>query len=169
MVVTVSPGRGGRDRRPRDADSAGPLRTSGGCTRESGLSRRRWISPSAARRTGQASRRLARPIDNTEVVSFNFVGPRFFETLGIPLIAGRDLQLSDDAGSRPVAVISQSLASRYFPGRPAVGAQLQSDAVVAEIVGVAKDVPYEGVRREREQVVYRPYSQGRTPACLVPT
>jgi putative ABC transport system permease protein len=102
------------------------------------------------------------PTDNLEVVSFNFVGPRFFETLGIPLIAGRDLQLSDDARSRPVAVISQSLASHYFPGRPAVGARLQFGAVVAEIVGVAKDVPYEGVRRERELVVYRPFSQGDT-------
>jgi putative ABC transport system permease protein len=57
-------------------------------------------------------------------------------------------------------VISQSLASHYFPRRPAVGARLQLGAVVAEIVGVAKDVPYEGVRRERELVVYRPYSQG---------
>jgi predicted permease len=102
------------------------------------------------------------PIDNTQVVSFNFVGPRFFETLGIPLISGRDLQRSDDARSRPVAVISQSLASRYFPGRPAVGARLQFGAVVAEIVGVARDVPYEGVRRERELVIYRPFSQGDT-------
>jgi putative ABC transport system permease protein len=99
------------------------------------------------------------PIDSTEVVSFNFVGPRFFETLGIPLIAGRDVQLSDDARSRPVAVISQSLASRYFPGRPPVGRRLQLGTVVVEIVGVAKDVPYAGVRRERELVVYRPYSQ----------
>ena len=78
------------------------------------------------------------------------------------LIAGRDVQRSDDARSRPVAVISQSLASRYFPGRPPVGGRLQLGTVVAEIVGVAKDVPYAGVRRERELVVYRPYSQDAT-------
>jgi len=99
------------------------------------------------------------PVDSTQVVSFNFVGPRFFETLGIPLVAGRDVQRSDDARSPPVAVVSQSLAARYFAGRSPVGGRLQLGNVVAEIVGVARDVPYAGVRQERELVVYRPYAQ----------
>jgi predicted permease len=98
-------------------------------------------------------------IDRSEVVSFNFVGPRFFETLGIPIVAGRDVQTSDGLGRPPVAVISESLAARYLRGRAPLGTRLQLGGVIAEIVGVAKDVPYAGVRRERELVVYRPYQQ----------
>jgi predicted permease len=99
------------------------------------------------------------PADDSEQVSFNFVGPRFFGTMGIPLIAGRDLQETDDARSAPVAVISRSLASHYFPGRNAVGAHLAAGQDSIEVVGIAADIPYEGARAEKESVLYRPSMQ----------
>ena len=106
----------------------------------------------------------AKPAD--DVVNFNFVGPRFFETMGIPIVSGRDLTLADDERSRPVAVVSAALASRYFPGRDAVGERLDTGTVVVEIVGVAADVPYTSVRTPRELMLYRPYLQaaGRAAA-----
>src|SRR5450755_3915410 len=49
-----------------------------------------------------------------------FVAPRYFDTLGIPLIAGRDFSFRDEGRPR-VAIVNQSLARRYFPGVTPVG------------------------------------------------
>jgi len=94
-------------------------------------------------------------------VGYNFVGPRFFETMGIPILDGRDFRADDAARSRPVVIISRSLAARFFAGRSPIGEhlQVQEAATPAEIVGVAKDVPYDGVRAEHELVLYRPQRQ----------
>jgi predicted permease len=92
-------------------------------------------------------------------VNFNFVGPRFFETMRIPLLAGRDLQLADDEPSRPVGVVSESLAARLFPGQSPVGKRVQAANQIVEIVGVARDIPYVSLRTARERVLYRPYLQ----------
>ncbi|HEX6464713.1 MAG TPA: FtsX-like permease family protein, partial [Vicinamibacterales bacterium] len=102
-----------------------------------------------------------RPESADDQVGYNFVGPRFFETMGIPLLEGRDFRADDDARGRAVAVVSRSLAVRFFAARSAIGErlQLQGAAEPVEIVGVAKDVPYEGVRAERELVLYRPQRQ----------
>jgi predicted permease len=91
--------------------------------------------------------------------TFNFVGPRFFETMRIPLLAGRDFEVTDDEPSRAVGIVSESLAARHFPGRNAVGAHLQAGNQLVEIVGVARDVPYVSVREARGPVLYRPYLQ----------
>jgi hypothetical protein len=94
-----------------------------------------------------------------DLATFNFVAPRFFETMGIPLIAGRDFLPADDAQGRPVAVISESLARHYFAGRTVVGEHLQARDTLVEVIGVSKDIPYEGVRAEKEFVLYRLLSQ----------
>jgi ABC-type antimicrobial peptide transport system permease subunit len=100
----------------------------------------------------------AEPVDS---VVFNFVGPAFFKTLGIPMLAGRDFAEGDLGEGRPVAVIGQSLASHYFAGRNAVGERLEIGDATVEIIGVVRDVPYAQVRSERELVVYRPYAHER--------
>jgi predicted permease len=92
-------------------------------------------------------------------VNYNFVGPRFFETMGIPIMAGRDFAITDDGRSRRVAIASASLAARCFPSGHAVGKHLDGWSQTVEIVGVAKDIPYAGVRDEKERVLYRPYLQ----------
>lgn len=97
-------------------------------------------------------------------VNFNFVGPRFFETMGIPILAGRDLRLDDDERARPVAVVSASLAAHYFPDRSAVGEHLDTGDLIVEIVGVADDVPYTSLRAPKERMLYRPYLQNAAVA-----
>ena len=99
----------------------------------------------------------AKPGD--DLANFNFVGPRFCETLGIPMLSGRDFTLEDDARARPVAIVSASLEARYFPGRSAVGEHLDTGKAIVEIVGVATDVPYTNLRAAKELMVYRPYLQ----------
>jgi predicted permease len=102
-----------------------------------------------------------RPPDPNDAASVyhNFVGPRFFETMGIPILAGRDVEHNDDETRAQAAVIGESVAKRYFPGEDPLGRQLLFGSIAATIVGVAKDVRYSSLRREAPLMIYRPYRQ----------
>ena len=102
-----------------------------------------------------------RPPDGDDAlqVYHNFVGPRFFETMGIPLLAGRDFDVRDDEGAPQRAVVSESVARRYFGGEDPLGRQIFFGTTPAEVVGVAGDVRYTSLRENAPQMVYRPYRQ----------
>jgi predicted permease len=61
-------------------------------------------------------------------VEFTRAGDGFFETVGIPILRGRAIDQTDDASSEPVVVVTQSLASRVWPGEQAVGRRLRLSA-----------------------------------------
>ena len=94
-------------------------------------------------------------------IAFNNIGPGYFETLGIPLLAGRDFTLQDGVNAPRVAIISERLA-RQFDG-PAVGQTIQlgggGGANVREVVGVARDSRYANVKDAPRDVVYLPMFQ----------
>jgi len=71
---------------------------------------------------------------------FVYVTPEYFDTLRIPLVAGRGLRASDTAAGPLVAVISQSFASKWFHSGPAVGHHIKTEGKSLEIVGVVGDV-----------------------------
>ena len=91
--------------------------------------------------------------------SVNAVGPRFFETMGIPLLSGRDLNSRDDDRAPQVAVISERIASTLFPGKNPLGQPIEIGGSSMEIVGVAKETRYNGLREPPSPMVYRPYLQ----------
>jgi predicted permease len=106
--------------------------------------------------------------DDAPQVYHNFVGPRFFETMGIPVLAGRDFDASDAAGAPGNVVINDSLARRYFPGADPIGRQIIVGdpqcgrcpaASTASIVGVVKDVRYSSLRADAPLMIYRAYRQ----------
>jgi predicted permease len=70
----------------------------------------------------------------------NWVAPRYFATVGIPLVAGRDFTDRDNAQSPPVAIVSESIARRFFPGQNPLGRRLGRKEADTEIVGVVRDV-----------------------------
>jgi predicted permease len=75
-------------------------------------------------------------------VSTNEVWPEFFATLNIPIVAGRPLDPRDMAPGTSTAVISQTMAERYWPGRSAVGERFSISGPrgpFIEVVGVARD------------------------------
>ena len=92
---------------------------------------------------------------------------RFFETLGVRLIAGRLLTEDDVAGSRKVAVVNQTFATKYFPGESPIGRQVKLARLekmptpVAspwfEIVGVVSDIKNHGIRDAVLPEAYAPY------------
>jgi predicted permease len=92
-------------------------------------------------------------------VSVNSVGPRFFETMGIPIRMGRDVSPLDNDRGPQVTVISESVARGLFRGRSPLGEQITIGESSMEIVGVAKDTRYQGLRAPAQPMVYRPYLQ----------
>jgi len=99
---------------------------------------------------------------------FLAVGPKFFETMQIPILAGRDFKESDRRGSPAVAVINQVFAKTNFGDRNPLGHHLILSKVGEErgvgrdmeIVGVSKDARYGGLKEAIPPVVYMPYDQG---------
>ena len=90
-----------------------------------------------------AGRPAPRPAD-LPIAHYRPVGPHYFETLGIPIVAGRDIGDDDRAGRPLVAVVNQTLVSRFFPDGRAIGSTLVIGGADGEmtlgIVGVAADV-----------------------------
>jgi putative ABC transport system permease protein len=94
----------------------------------------------------------------------DFVSPGYFQTLGVPLLAGRPFGPADREGAPGVAVVNQTLARRYFP-KGAVGRRLKiggperPDNPWLEIVGVVADVKYGGLAAPAEPAYYLPTGQ----------
>ena len=99
-------------------------------------------------------------------VETNNVSPRFFSTLGVPLVIGRTLMVNDDATHPLVAVVNEAFAKRYF-GSPqrALGQRLMDGAsnhpvFDTEIVGVVRDFRQRSVRDNAVPTLFRPVAQG---------
>jgi macrolide transport system ATP-binding/permease protein len=99
---------------------------------------------------------------------YTTVGPDFMATMQIPILAGRDIEARDHAGSPLVAVINERFAKINFPGQNPVGHHLilwkedeeKTRERDMEIVGVSKDVRYGDLKSEIPPLVYLPYDQG---------
>jgi putative ABC transport system permease protein len=96
----------------------------------------------------------------------NDVPPGYFTTMGIPLLRGRDFADTDRADSRPVMVISEATAQRFFPGEDPVGRRIDwgdSDdddkPIWREIIGVVGDVRRNGLDEPVVAEGYTPYAQ----------
>lgn len=89
--------------------------------------------------------------------------PGFFGTLGMTLRRGRDFTESDDARAQPVAIVNETLASRFWPGVAAIGKQLRpadrKDGGAITVVGVVADIKRRGLDAPTEPEVYRPFAQ----------
>jgi predicted permease len=95
--------------------------------------------------------------------SINEVGPGFFGTLGIPLIAGREFTERDNAAAPRVAIVNQQFANHFFAGRSVLGHKFRFDTKNPdiEIVGVVKDSHYAGVKSKPPRLFYTPWRQDR--------
>ena len=92
----------------------------------------------------------------------NWIGPRYFETLGIPLLEGREFSPADNSRTQKVAILNRTLARRYFGGRHAVGQGFTWNQERYEIVGVAKDAKYQDLREPATPILYFAALQGNS-------
>ncbi len=93
----------------------------------------------------------------------NHVGPGYFATLGVPLVAGREFRFEDDGRAARVAIVNETMARQFFPGRSAVGERLaigkSEEPPDVEIVGVVRDNKSASVGEPERPFAYTPYLQ----------
>ncbi len=115
-----------------------------------------WTSPAYTRDQPDIAPNL-RSIRN------NIVGPDFFAAMGIPLVQGRGFGPQDTASSQKVAVISESMAQRFFPSGSPVGKRFGIDGPnsteALEVIGVVKDAKFGSLTEEVKPIAFYPHAQ----------
>jgi macrolide transport system ATP-binding/permease protein len=96
-------------------------------------------------------------------VPYNVVGPGFFGTVGIPLLAGREFEVQDQPNSTVVAMVNRAFARKFFNGNNPIGERFgdagPGSSGKIEIVGVIGDAKYGGLREQPAPMFYLPLFQ----------
>jgi len=95
---------------------------------------------------------------------FNAVGPNYFSTLGIPILAGREFVESDRLGGRQVVVVNEAFAEKFKLGRDVVGKLMARSGRTTgeldmEIVGLVQNAKYSEVKAVVPPLFFTPYKQ----------
>lgn len=97
-------------------------------------------------------------------ISVNFVGPRYFRTMGTAVLLGRDIAEEDRAGTPKVAVINEAMAQHFFGDRDPIGRRFsipgwKADTSPMEIVGVVENAKFINLRDQVPPAAYIPFFQ----------
>jgi hypothetical protein len=102
----------------------------------------------------------ASPLPNLDMSAIRVsTGPGYLGLMGTPLVAGRDIALTDRAGTLPVVVVNETFARRFFPNQSAIGRRTDAGRGWATIVGVAADGKYGSLTERPQAVAYVPILQ----------
>ncbi|MEY2563629.1 MAG: putative transport system permease protein [Verrucomicrobiota bacterium] len=104
------------------------------------------------------------PAERARDADYRAASAGYFTAMGIPLIRGRLFQEGDGPDSPHVALVSQSLAKRFWPNEDAIGKQIEygnmdGDLRLLTVVGIVGDVRDNGLDRDPRPTVYTDYSQ----------
>jgi predicted permease len=99
----------------------------------------------------------------------NTVTPSYFETLGMPVVAGRGFTAADREGAPPVAIINEAVAQALWPGRNPVGRRFRIGHTedVLEVVGVVRTARYRSLVEAPRPFYYRPFAQAYRPSMTL--
>ena len=115
--------------------------------------------------------KVVKTIAEAPVAKPNQVTPGFFSVMGTRLLRGRDFTEQDRMGGPPVAIISEGMAKKMYPGADPIGHTLKmfnETSPWVTIVGVVADVRSRGYQKEIPPTMYFPYSQAATSAYVMP-
>jgi predicted permease len=87
----------------------------------------------------------------------NTVGPDFFHTLGVPVIAGRDFTDADNARRQRAAIVNETFAKTFLPNQSPVGHHIGDAKNQLTIVGMVKDNKYTGITENPIPMIWIPY------------
>jgi predicted permease len=96
--------------------------------------------------------------------NYNEIGPDYYRTIGIPLLAGREFTRADASGTGKVAIVNEAFAKKFNLGRDAVGKYISESTgnnvtLDIEIVGLVQNAKYSEVKQEPPPLYTRPYRQ----------
>ena len=99
------------------------------------------------------------------LVQVNNIGSKFFETLGIPLLRGRDFAETDNEKAPKVVIINEAMANRFWPDQDAIGKRFKffGDQDFREVVAVSRDSKINSLTEQRRPFVYTPMLQEYSP------
>jgi predicted permease len=95
------------------------------------------------------------------LVQTNNIGLKFFDTMGIAMLKGRDFTEQDSATSSKVLIINEAMAERFWPGGDPIGKRLKlfGDPDYREVVAVVRDTKYNSLTERRRPFMYIPLLQ----------
>jgi predicted permease len=111
------------------------------------------------------------PPDVPQSAGFNVVGPGFFATTGVPVVAGREFTTADDASGRKVVVVNEAWVRRFAPKRSAIGMHVGDEGAPSagkyEVVGVVRDARTAVLRAPAGPMLYQPLLQDEWASNVV--
>ncbi len=130
-----------------------------------------WIPLTLSRKTedGYPEGYAPRPHESLEVGRAD-VSPRYFETMGIPILEGRNFTQDDNENAPRVLIVDQTAANRYWPGQDPIGKRLSIPSMSSNlftVVGVVKNSKHLMVSERPGPMIYMSYYQLPGPELIV--
>jgi putative ABC transport system permease protein len=108
------------------------------------------------------------PVESGFTANFRRIGEGYFETMKVLVLEGRDFTSADLQDGLPVAIVSQQMARRFWPGQSAIGKRIRRrskiDNVWRTVVGVVGDMKDTSLTVDRELTLYVPFMQSSVPS-----
>jgi predicted permease len=106
-----------------------------------------------------------------QLAMVSYVGPHFFSTMSIPILAGRGFTIQDTENSVPVAVVNQALVRKFFPNTNPIGKRFfrglgDKPTRLIEIIGVCADIRYGDMRQPTSPVHFDLDRQSPAPNSM---
>jgi len=96
---------------------------------------------------------------NLPTVDNRVATPDYFTVMGIPIVRGRAFTSADREGSLPVAIISEAMARKYWPGEDPIGRRVIVEKGQWTVVGICGDIIHDWFLRRNNASMYRPFAQ----------
>lgn len=95
------------------------------------------------------------------LVQLNNVGLHYFETMGVPILQGRDLSEQDNENATRVVLINETMANRFWPGENPLGKRFKffGDEMFTEVIGVVKNAKYNSLTENSTPFIFAPLLQ----------
>jgi predicted permease len=103
--------------------------------------------------------------DERPTADYNQVSEGYFRTIRIPIVSGREFMRSDDENAPLVAIVNETMAAKFWPGKDAVGQRLQVKGRWMQVVGVAKNSNYRTKLEPPQPFFYVPLRQNFSVSC----
>jgi putative ABC transport system permease protein len=102
------------------------------------------------------------PVPGDPQADFRIASPGYFETMGIPVLRGREFAAQDRADAPRVGIVNEAFARRYLPGEDPVGQRIWyggAPGTPIDIVGLVGEVRHRGLDSEPRPELHIPYAQ----------
>jgi predicted permease len=99
------------------------------------------------------------------LVQMSNVGENYLETLGVPLLRGRNFMSADTAQAPRVVIINEAMAKQFWPDQDAIGKRFRffSDEYTTEVIGIARDSKYNFIGEPPTPYIYASLAQAPQP------